>query len=77
MRENVLDAWAIDGIPGGLQAGTSISRDETEPTEQVVNDQDGSGIDIEFGHDDINLVDVLVVEETSQCSDGESEDSDE
>jgi hypothetical protein len=42
-----------------------------------VNDQDGSGIDMEFGHDDVNMVDVLMVEEASQCSHGESEDSDE
>jgi hypothetical protein len=42
-----------------------------------VNDQDGSGIDVEFGRDDINMVDVLIVEEMSQCSDGESEDHDE
>jgi hypothetical protein len=36
-----------------------------------MNDQDGSGIDMEFGSDDINMVDVLMVEEMSQCSDGE------
>jgi hypothetical protein len=38
---------------------------------------EGSGIDMEFGHVDINMVDALMVEETSQCSDGESEDNDE
>jgi hypothetical protein len=70
-REDVFDAWAIDGIPGDLKAWTSIARDETEPTEQDVNDQDGSGIDVEFGHDDIHMADVLMVEETSQRSDGE------
>jgi hypothetical protein len=75
-RENILDAWAIDEIPGDLQAWTSIARDETKPTDQVVNAQNGSGIDVEFGHDDVNMVDVLMVEETSQYSDGESEDSD-
>jgi hypothetical protein len=39
MRENVLDARAINGIPVDLQAWTSISRDETESTEQVVNER--------------------------------------
>jgi hypothetical protein len=42
-----------------------------------MNDQESSDTDVEFCYGDINMADILIVEETSQCSDGESEDNDE
>jgi hypothetical protein len=40
-----------------------------------MNDQEGSGIDVESGHDDIIMADILTIEETNQCSDCESQDN--
>jgi hypothetical protein len=74
-KENVFDAWAIMGIPSDTRVWASIPQDETEPIDQAMNDQEGSGTDVEFGHDYIDMADILTVEKTSQCSDGESEDN--
>jgi hypothetical protein len=38
-------------------------------------DQEGSGIDVEFGHHNINMAGILTVEEASECSDDESQDN--
>jgi hypothetical protein len=53
-----------------------MPQDQTEPTDQAINDREGSGIDMEFGHDDINMTNIFTVEETSQCLDSESENND-
>jgi hypothetical protein len=55
----------------------SIPQDEIEPIDQAVNDQESSEIVVEFGHGDITMADILIVEEASQSSDGESEGNDE
>jgi hypothetical protein len=51
--------------------------DETELTDQMKNDWEGSGTDVEFGHGDINMTAILTIKETNQYQDAESKNNDE
>jgi hypothetical protein len=70
--ENVIDAWSIDGMPTGPD-NTIIEADDQAA--ERLPPSGGLTCGIEFGHDDVEIADVVAVEgDSSDNSDGMLED---
>jgi hypothetical protein len=63
---NILDPWDIEDIRTELKCITSFADKELMGQSDALDDN--SFYDREFGHDDVDLVDIVTLNETSQVS---------
>jgi hypothetical protein len=64
-KENILDAWDLEETLGDWLGGTEFVNDEGA--------EDNVAFDIEFGHDDVDMMDVMLIDERNVLADNNNE----